>query len=87
MCAQVYPRDEVSPAPQLCGHLLSVGLSLKLVVTMLHVCVLCECWKMSVLSAGICLTICEHMEKSAKLSILVYWYVHFFLWVPQELVY
>lgn len=33
---------------QVCGYLLSVGLSLKLVVTMLHVSVLCACRRISV---------------------------------------
>lgn len=39
--AHVYPGGGLSSAPYLCGRLLSVGLSLKVVATVLHVYVLC----------------------------------------------
>lgn len=50
----VCPR-EVSSPPHLCGHLLSVGLSLKLIVTVLHVYVLCVLGRTSILRAPVCL--------------------------------
>lgn len=53
---------------QLCGHLLLVGLSLKLVVT--------AACSQTVLSAGVCLCICGHMgglqTKSVSMSISSY---------------
>lgn len=52
----------VSTPPQLYRNLLSEGLPLKPVVTVLHVYVLYTCGKISVLSACVYLSICEYMS-------------------------